>query len=149
MLPFQRATWLVCSSDLSVAVNGASWKPPITFSHDISNKKTHFVVEKLLRTRISPLSNTNCVRIVNAERTSGPGADGLIVFRLAGLLLVILVAQMVLVALWASFVTFRVVGRDYEIIPIVGAFFIDIINAVVLTLLLSLDTMGFRWLLHK
>ena len=103
------------------------------------------------------------------------------VFGLAGPLLVILAAQTVLVAFWASFVTFRVVGRDYEstvmaaafcgfamgatataianmqalarrhgpapqaflIVPIVGAFFIDIINAVVLTLFLSLDMMGF------
>ena len=102
-------------------------------------------------------------------------------FRLAGPLLVILAAQVVLVALWASLVTFRLVGRDYEsavmsaafcgfamgatataianmqalarrhgpapqaflIVPIVGAFFIDIINAVVLTLFLSLDLMGF------
>ena len=103
------------------------------------------------------------------------------VFRMAGPLLIILAAQVVLVALWASLVVFRVVGRDYEsavmaaafcgfamgatataianmqalarrhgpapqaflIVPIVGAFFIDIINAVVLTLFLSLDMMGF------
>ncbi len=96
-------------------------------------------------------------------------------------LLVILAAQVALVAVWASFVTFRVVGRDYEsaimaaafcgfamgatataianmqalarrhgpapqaflIVPIVGAFFIDIVNAVVLTLFLSLHIMGF------
>lgn len=100
----------------------------------------------------------------------------------AGPLLIILAAQAVLVALWASLVTFRVVGRDYEsavmaaafcgfamgatataianmqaltrrhgpapqaflIVPIIGAFFIDIINAVVLTLFLSLEMMGFR-----
>ena len=99
------------------------------------------------------------------------------VFTLAGPLLIILLAQLILVALWASLVTFRVVGRDYEsavmsaafcgfamgatataianmqalsrrhgpapqaflIVPIVGAFFIDILNAVVLTLFLSLD----------
>ena len=103
------------------------------------------------------------------------------VFRMAGPLLIILAAQVVLVALWASLAVFRVVGRDYEsavmaaafcgfamgatataianmqalarrhgpapqaflIVPIVGAFFIDIINAVVLTLFLSLDMMGF------
>ena len=103
------------------------------------------------------------------------------VLGMAGPLLVILLAQMVLVVLWASFVTFRAVGRDYEsavmsaafcgfamgatataianmlslsrrhgpapqaflIVPIVGAFFIDIINAVVLTLFLSLHLMGF------
>jgi ESS family glutamate:Na+ symporter len=104
------------------------------------------------------------------------------VFQMAGPLLIILFAQVVLVALWASLVTYRLVGRDYEsavmaaafcgfamgatataianmqalarrhgpapqaflIVPIVGAFFIDIINAVVLTLFLSLDMMGFR-----
>jgi glutamate:Na+ symporter, ESS family len=103
------------------------------------------------------------------------------VFGLAGPLLIILAAQTVLLSLWASLVTFHVVGRDYEsavmaaafcgfamgatataianmqalarrhgpapqaflIVPIVGAFFIDIINAVVLTLFLSLDMMGF------
>jgi glutamate:Na+ symporter, ESS family len=104
------------------------------------------------------------------------------VFRMAGPLLIILAAQVALVALWAYFVTFRLVGRDYEsavmsaafcgfamgatataianmqalarrhgpapqaflIVPIVGAFFIDIINAVVLTVFLSLDMMGFK-----
>jgi ESS family glutamate:Na+ symporter len=103
------------------------------------------------------------------------------VFGAAGPLLVILAAQVALVWLWASFVTFRALGRDYEgavmsaafcgfamgatataianmqslarrhgpapeaflIVPIVGAFFIDILNAVVLTLFLSLDLMGF------
>ena len=103
------------------------------------------------------------------------------VFGMAGPLLIILAAQLVLVALWATFVTFRVVGRDYEsavmsaafcgfamgatataianmqalarrhgpapqaflIVPIVGAFFIDLVNAVVLTVFLSLDMMGF------
>lgn len=103
------------------------------------------------------------------------------VFRLAGPLLIILAVQTVLVAVWASLVTFRLVGKDYEaavvsaafcgfamgatataianmqalarrhgpapqaflIVPIVGAFFIDIVNAVVLTLFLSLDMMGF------
>jgi ESS family glutamate:Na+ symporter len=103
------------------------------------------------------------------------------VLDLAGPLLVILAAQVMLVVLWASLVTFRLAGRDYEsavmaaafcgfamgatataianmqaiahrhgpapqaflIVPIVGAFFIDIINAVVLTLFLSLHMMGF------
>jgi len=103
------------------------------------------------------------------------------VFGVAGPLLVILAAQVTLVALWASLVTFRLLGRDYEsavmsaafcgfamgatataianmqalarrhgpapqaflIVPIVGAFFIDILNAVVLTLFLSLEMMGF------
>ncbi|HKM61808.1 MAG TPA: sodium/glutamate symporter [Acidisphaera sp.] len=102
-------------------------------------------------------------------------------YRSAAPLMVILAAQVVLVALWASLVTFRLVGRDYEsavmsaafcgfamgasataianmqalarrhgpapqaflIVPIVGAFFIDIVNAVVLTLFLSMDIMGF------
>jgi ESS family glutamate:Na+ symporter len=109
------------------------------------------------------------------------GLDLGAVFGMAGPLLVILAAQIVLVSAWASLVTFRVVGRDYEaaviaaafcgfgmgatataianmqalanrhgpapqafvIVPIVGAFFIDIANAVVLTLFLSLDVMGF------
>jgi ESS family glutamate:Na+ symporter len=104
------------------------------------------------------------------------------VARMAGPLLIILVFQLVLVALWASFVAFRVVGKDYEsavmtaafcgfamgatataianmqalarrhgpapqaflIIPIVGAFFVDIANAVVLTMFLSLDMMGLQ-----
>jgi ESS family glutamate:Na+ symporter len=103
------------------------------------------------------------------------------VIRAAGPLLIILAAQMTLVALWAYFATFRIVGRDYEsaimsaafcgfamgatataianmqalakrhgpapqaflIVPIVGAFFIDIVNAIVLTLFLSLAMMGF------
>jgi glutamate:Na+ symporter, ESS family len=104
------------------------------------------------------------------------------VFNAAGPLLIILAAQVVLVSLWASLVTFRLVGRDYEaaimsaafcgfamgatataianmqalsrrhgpapqaflIVPIVGAFFIDILNAVVLTLYLSLSVMGLK-----
>jgi ESS family glutamate:Na+ symporter len=102
------------------------------------------------------------------------------VVSLAGPLLVILAAQTVLVAAWATFVCFRVVGRDYEsavmsgafcgfamgatataianmqavtrrhgpapqafvIVPVVGAFFIDLMNAVVLTGFLSLPFMG-------
>jgi glutamate:Na+ symporter, ESS family len=109
------------------------------------------------------------------------GLDIASVVRAAGPLLLILAAQVVLVAAWASLVTFRVVGRDYEgavmsaafcgfamgatataianmqalaqrhgpapqaflIVPITGAFFIDIVNAVVLTLFLSLSMMGF------
>jgi glutamate:Na+ symporter, ESS family len=104
------------------------------------------------------------------------------VFGLARPMLAVLAAPAVLVAFWASFVTFRVAGRDYQskamaaavrgftmgaaataiantqalarrhapapraflIVPIVGAFFIDLINAVVPTLLLSLDPMGFK-----
>jgi ESS family glutamate:Na+ symporter len=100
--------------------------------------------------------------------------------RLAGPLLVILVAQGVLVILWALMISFRLVGRDYEsavmaaafcgfamgatataianmqaltarygpapqafvIVPIVGAFFIDLMNAGVLTVFLSLPFMG-------
>jgi ESS family glutamate:Na+ symporter len=106
--------------------------------------------------------------------------DLAMVFRMAGPLLIILAAQVVLLVLWAYFVTFRLVGRDYEsavmsaafcgfamgatataianmqalarrhgpapqafiIVPIVGAFFIDIINALVLTGFLSLGMMG-------
>jgi ESS family glutamate:Na+ symporter len=97
-------------------------------------------------------------------------------------LLLILACQVVLVAVWASLVVFRLVGRDYEgavmsaafcgfglgatataianmqaiarrhgpapqaflIVPIVGAFFVDILNALVLTLFLSLPFMGLR-----
>ncbi|MFO1028843.1 MAG: sodium/glutamate symporter [Acetobacteraceae bacterium] len=100
----------------------------------------------------------------------------------AGPLLVILAGQVALVALWASLVTFQIVGRDYEsavmsaafcgfamgatataianmqalarrhgpapqaflIVPIVGAFFIDILNAIVLTVFLSLGFMGLK-----
>ena len=91
--------------------------------------------------------------------------------RLAGPILIILAAQTVLVAAWANWVTFPLVGHDYEsaiitgafcgfamgatataianmqaltrrhgpspqifvIVPIVGAFFIDLINLAVLT----------------
>lgn len=94
--------------------------------------------------------------------------------RLAGPLLIILLAQAVLVAGWASLVVFRAVGRDYEgaviagafcgfamgatataianmqavtrrhgpapqafvVVPIVGAFFIDLMNLAVLTFFL-------------
>jgi ESS family glutamate:Na+ symporter len=98
------------------------------------------------------------------------------VARLAGPLLLILAAQTVLVAAWASFVTFRALGGDYEsavisgafcgfamgatataianmqaltrrhgpapeafiVVPIVGAFFIDLLNLAVLTVFLSM-----------
>jgi ESS family glutamate:Na+ symporter len=98
------------------------------------------------------------------------------IIALAGPLLVILAAQTVLVALWATFVVFRFGGRDYEaavsagafsgfamgatataianmqavtrrhgpapetavVIPIVGAFFVDLMNLGVLTSLLLL-----------
>jgi ESS family glutamate:Na+ symporter len=90
--------------------------------------------------------------------------------------LVILIAQTILMALYAVFVTFRMMGRDYDavvlttahcglglgatptaianmqavtnrfghshvaflIVPMVGAFFIDIINAIVIKLFLLL-----------
>ena len=93
------------------------------------------------------------------------------VIAMAGPLVLILLAQVALVALWAYFVTFRAVGRDYEsavmsaafcgfamgatataianmqalarrhgpapqaflVVPIVGAFFVDLMNMVVLT----------------
>lgn len=102
------------------------------------------------------------------------------VLRLAGPLLIILAVQTVLVAAWASFVTFRVLGRDYEsavisgafcgfamgatataianmqaltrrhgpapqafiVVPIVGAFFIDLMNLAVLTVFLSFGFVG-------
>jgi ESS family glutamate:Na+ symporter len=93
---------------------------------------------------------------------------------LAGPLLIILAAQTMLVAAWATYVVYRVVGRDYEsavvagafcgfamgatataianmqalarrhgpapqafvVVPVVGAFFIDLMNLAVLTLFL-------------
>jgi ESS family glutamate:Na+ symporter len=93
---------------------------------------------------------------------------------LAGPLLLIIVAQTVLVAVWATFVMFKIMGRDYEsaviagafcgfamgatataianmqalcgrhgpapqafvVVPIVGAFFIDLMNLAVLTVFL-------------
>jgi ESS family glutamate:Na+ symporter len=96
------------------------------------------------------------------------------VISLAGPLLIILAAQTVLVVLWAVYVVFRVVGRDYEaavsagafcgfamgatataianmqavvgrygpapksfvVVPIVGAFFVDLMNLAVLTIFL-------------
>jgi len=95
-------------------------------------------------------------------------------FQMAGPLLIILAAQTVLVAAWASWVTFPAVGRDYEsaimagafcgfamgatataianmqaltrrhgpapqafvVVPIVGAFFVDLMNLAVLTFFL-------------
>jgi glutamate:Na+ symporter, ESS family len=94
--------------------------------------------------------------------------------RLAGPLLIILVAQAALVAAWATWVTFPLVGRDYEgavisgafcgfamgatataianmqavtrrhgpspqafvVVPVVGAFFVDLLNLAVLTFFL-------------
>ena len=101
---------------------------------------------------------------------------------LAGPLLVILVLQTVAMALYAVFVTFRVMGRDYDaailaaghvgfalsstaaalaimktiterkgpsplafvIVPMVGAFFIDIANALVIQGYLALPIFGFN-----
>ena len=101
---------------------------------------------------------------------------------LAGPLLVILALQTVAMALYAVFVTFRVMGRDYDaavlaaghvgfalsstaaalaimktiterkgpsplafvIVPMVGAFFIDIANALVIQGYLALPIFGFR-----
>ena len=100
---------------------------------------------------------------------------------LAGPLLVILGLQMIVMALYATFVTFRVMGRDYDaavlaaghvgfalsstaaalaimktitqrrgpsplafvIVPMVGAFFIDIANAVMIQGYLALPLFGF------
>ena len=101
---------------------------------------------------------------------------------LAGPLLVILVLQAVAMALYAVFVTFRLMGRDYDaavlaaghvgfalsstaaalaimkavtlrrgpapmaflIVPMVGAFFIDIANALLIQGYLALPLFGFR-----
>jgi ESS family glutamate:Na+ symporter len=101
---------------------------------------------------------------------------------LAGPLLVILALQTVAMALYAVFVTFRVMGRDYDaailaaghvgfalsstaaalaimktiterkgpsplafvIVPMVGAFFIDIANALVIQGYLALPIFGFN-----
>lgn len=98
------------------------------------------------------------------------------VVSLAGPLLIILAGQTVLVAAWATWVVFRLVGKDYEaaitagafcgfamgatataianmqalarrygpvpqsfvMVPIVGAFFVDLMNLAVLTLFLAL-----------
>lgn len=102
------------------------------------------------------------------------------VARSAGPLILIVMAQMVFVVLFAIFVCFRITGRDYEsavtsaafigfsmgstatamanmqaitakfgpapqsylIVPLAGAFFIDLMNAFILTLILSLPFMG-------
>lgn len=102
------------------------------------------------------------------------------VARSAGPLILIVMAQMVVVVLFAIFVCFRITGRDYEsavtsaafigfsmgstatamanmqaitakfgpapqsylIVPLAGAFFIDLMNAFILTLILSLPFMG-------
>lgn len=106
--------------------------------------------------------------------------DLISVVKIGGALLIILAFQIVLVAIWASTICFRAVGKDYEsavmaaafvgfamgatataianmqalaqrygpapeafiIVPIVGAFLIDLMNAVVLTIFLSLGFMG-------
>lgn len=102
------------------------------------------------------------------------------VISLAGPLLLILLAQLLLVVLYGAFVVYRSVGRDYEgavmsaafcgfamgatataianmqavtqrygpapqafmVVPLVGAFLIDIVNAVILTGFLSLAWIG-------
>lgn len=102
------------------------------------------------------------------------------VARTAGPLLAILVAQAILIALYAALVCFRMMGRDYEaavtsaafigfnlgstataianmqaitarhgpaprsflIVPLAGAFLVDLMNAVILTGFLSLGFMG-------
>jgi ESS family glutamate:Na+ symporter len=100
---------------------------------------------------------------------------------LAGPLLVILALQMIAMALYAAFITFRVMGRDYDaavlaaghvgfalsstaaalaimkavtdrrgpsplafvVVPMVGAFFIDIANALMIQGYLALPLFGF------
>jgi ESS family glutamate:Na+ symporter len=102
------------------------------------------------------------------------------VFNAAGPLVLILLVQLVLTVLWARFVAFRMMGRDYEaavmaagfcgfvlgssataianmqalirrygpapqamlVIPLTGAFFIDLVNAIVLSGMLSLTILG-------
>jgi ESS family glutamate:Na+ symporter len=102
------------------------------------------------------------------------------VVNVAGPLLVILAIQVVLSMAWAWFVSFRLMGRDYEsavmaagfcgfmmgstataianmqalirrygaapqamlVIPLAGAFFIDLVNAIVLSGFLSLSLLG-------
>ena len=102
------------------------------------------------------------------------------VFSAAGPLLIIIAIQIVLAAVWASYVSFRLMGRDYEsavmaagfsgfmlgstataianmqalirrygaapqamlVIPLAGAFFIDLMNAIVLSGFLSLSMLG-------
>jgi ESS family glutamate:Na+ symporter len=102
------------------------------------------------------------------------------VFSAAGPLLIIIAIQIVLAAVWASYVSFRLMGRDYEsavmaagfsgfmlgstataianmqalirrygaapqamlVIPLAGAFFIDLMNAIVLSGFLSLSILG-------
>ena len=102
------------------------------------------------------------------------------VARTAGPLLAILAAHTIIIALYAVFVCFRVMGRDYEaavtsaafigfnlgstataianmqaitakhgpapraflIVPLAGAFLVDLMNAVILTGFLSLDLLG-------
>jgi ESS family glutamate:Na+ symporter len=102
------------------------------------------------------------------------------VFSAAGPLLIIIAIQIVFAAVWASYVSFRLMGRDYEsavmaagfsgfmlgstataianmqalirrygpaplamlVIPLAGAFFIDLMNAIVLSGFLSLSLLG-------
>lgn len=102
------------------------------------------------------------------------------VFSAAGPLLIIIAIQIVVAAAWASYVSFRLMGRDYEsavmaagfsgfmlgstataianmqalirrygpapqamlVIPLAGAFFIDLMNAIVLSGFLSLSLLG-------
>ncbi len=102
------------------------------------------------------------------------------VVNVAGPLLVILAIQVVIAMAWAWFVSFRLMGRDYEsavmaagfigfmmgstataianmqalirrygaapqamlVIPLAGAFFIDLVNAIVLSGFLSLSLLG-------
>jgi Na+/glutamate symporter len=118
-----------------------------------------------------PVAERLIRRIPRTEKL--PSADGGAV-RLAGPLLIILAAQTVLVAAWATCVMFKIIAGDYEsaviagafcgfamgatatavanmqalarrygpapqafvVVPIVGAFFIDLMNLAVLTFFL-------------
>lgn len=102
------------------------------------------------------------------------------VFNAAGPLVIILLLQIAFTVIWARFVAFRLMGRDYEaavmsagfcgfvlgssataianmqalirrygpapqamlVIPLTGAFFIDLVNAIVLSGMLSLAILG-------
>jgi glutamate:Na+ symporter, ESS family len=128
----------------------------------------------------SELIGSVCLSLFLAWTMMTLDLDGAV--RLAGPLLIILAAQTVLVAAWATYVSFPVVGRDYEsaiiagafcgfamgatataianmqaltrrhgparqafvVVPIVGAFFIDLMNLAVLTFFLSLRFTGGR-----
>ena len=108
------------------------------------------------------------------------GRHGLDIARSAGPFILIVLVQAVVIVLYAIFVCFRMMGKDYEaattsaafigfcmgstatamanmqaitakygpapksflIVPLAGAFFVDLMNAIVLTMLLALPFVG-------